>query len=171
MARDSAASSALALMKTTEPGKNSLSNEQSAARQIAHRLIDRRLSARQGGDSAARTAAAACDHLYRELSQWVGPDGCHALFTRALAQARTEYPALEQIQLHARSEPYVEGVAETIMAHGDAATAEALESMLVRLIELLGRLIGDDMAMKLIQRSLAASEPDRPTSDSRREEA
>jgi hypothetical protein len=57
------------------------------------------------------------------------------------------------------------------MAHGDAATAEALESMLVRLIELLGRLIGDDMAMKLIQRSLAASERGDSTSNARREEA
>jgi hypothetical protein len=56
------------------------------------------------------------------------------------------------------------------MAHGDAATAEALESMLVRLVELLGRLIGDDMAMKLIERSLAASGPS-ATSRGRREEA
>jgi hypothetical protein len=163
--------SVLALMNTTEPGKNSLSDDQPPARQIAHRLINGRRSDRPGGDSAARAAAAACDHLYRELSQWVGPDGCHALFTRALAQARTEYPALAEIQLRARSEPYIDGVAETIMAHGDAAAAEALESMLVLLIELLGRLIGDDMALKLIQRSLAASERGDSTSDVRREEA
>ena len=57
------------------------------------------------------------------------------------------------------------------MAHGDPATAEALESLLVRLVELLGRLIGDDMAMKLIERSLAASERGSGTSDGRREEA
>jgi hypothetical protein len=171
MAPDSAASSALARMNTTEPGKDRLSRDQPAAREIAHRLINRGRTERPGGDSAARAAASACDHLYRELSQWVGPDGCHALFTRALAQARTEYPALEKIQLRARSDPYVDGVAETIMAHGDAATAEALESMLIRLIELLGRLIGDDMAMKLIQRSLAASERGDSTSDVRREEA
>ena len=43
------------------------------------------------------------------------------------------------------------------MAYGDAASAEALESMLVHLIELLGRLIGDDMADKLIERSFEAS--------------
>jgi hypothetical protein len=78
---------------------------------------------------------------------------------------------LGQIQLRARTEPYIEGVAEGIMAHGDAATAEALESMLVRLAELLGRLIGDDMAMKLIERSLAVSNRGDPTSGSRQEEA
>ena len=144
---------------------------QPPARQLAHRLINSRRSGRAADETPARAAAAACDHLYRELSRWVGPDGCHALFTRALAQARTEYPLLEQIQLRARSEPYIDGVAATIMAHGDPATAEGLESMLVRLVELLGRLIGDDMATKLIERSLAASETNDTTLDGTREEA
>jgi hypothetical protein len=141
------------------------------AREILHRLINSRRSERTGSDNtAARAAAGACDHLYRELSRWVGQDGCHALFTRALAQARTESPALGLIQLHVRSEPYIDGVAATIVAHGDAATAEALESMLAHLIELLGRLIGDDMAIKLIERSLV---PERggAASDDRLEEA
>lgn len=152
-----------------EQGKASLSHDQPLARQIARRLINSRRSERAGGGSPTRAAAGACDHLYRELSRWVGPDGCHALFTRALADARTEYPALGQIQLRARSEPYIDGVAETIMARGDPATAEALESMLERLVELLGRLIGDDMAMRLIERTLATA-PE-PGSDARREEA
>ena len=155
----------------TDTGKATLSRNEPSARQLARRLINTRRPEQTGADSAARAAAAACDHLYRELSRWVGPDGCHALFTRALAQARTEYPALGQIQLRARSEPYIDGVAETIMAHGDPATAEALESMLVRLVELLGRLIGDDMGMKLIERSLTASEQGDARSDGRREEA
>ena len=57
------------------------------------------------------------------------------------------------------------------MAHGDPATAEALESMLVRLVELLGRLIGDDMSTKLIERTLAPSERGDGSSGDRREEA
>lgn len=144
---------------------------ETGSRQIARRLVDRRRSEQPGGETAARAAAAACDDLYRELSRWVGPDGCHALFTRALAQARTEYPVLGQIQLRARSEPYIDGVAATIMANGDPVTSEALESMLVRLVELLGRLIGDDMATKLIERSLAASQTGNTTVDGTREEA
>jgi len=165
----SAASSARGFVNTTDRGKDTLLRDRAAAQQIARRLINSHRSER--GEGRSRTAAAACDQLYRELSRWVGPDGCHALFTRALAQARTEYPALGLIQLHARSEPYIDGVSETIMAHGDPATAEAFESMLVRLVELLGRLIGDDMAMKLIERSLAGSESGGVTSDGRREEA
>jgi len=158
-------------MSTADQGSDKPSQAQPAARELARRVINARRSQQATGDTPARAAAAAGDRLYRELSRWVGPDGCHALFTRALAQARTEYPALAQIQLRARSEPYIDGVAETIMAHGDATTAEALESMLVRLVELLGRLIGDDMAMKLIERSLGGSERGGPPSEGKREEA
>jgi hypothetical protein len=134
-----------------------VSSEQSSAQQIARGLIDSRRSEPGEAHSEAR-AAAACDALYRGLSRWVGSDGSHALFSRALAEARTDHPSLMQIELRVRSEPYVDGVTETIMAHGEAATRAGLESMLVRLIALLGRLIGDEMAMRLIEQSLAASE-------------
>jgi hypothetical protein len=134
-----------------------VSSEQSSAQQIARRLIDSRRAEPGEAHSEAR-AAAACDALYRGLSRWVGSDGSHALFSRALAEARTKHPSLMQIELRVRSEPYVDGVTETIMAHGEAATRAGLESMLVRLIALLGRLIGDEMAMRLIEQSLAASE-------------
>jgi hypothetical protein len=157
-------------MSTADKSKEGLASDPQA-RQIVRRLVDARRSGPAGADTAGRAAASACEHLYRELSRWVGPDGCHALFTRALAQARSEYPALAQLQLRARSDPYIDGIAAAIMAHGDAATAEGLESMLVRLVELLGRLIGDDMATKLMDRSLAASEPGYKTSDGKREKA
>ena len=156
-------------MKSAGGGKDSPPD--SAARKIAHRLIESSRSEGQGADSPARAAAAACDRLYRELSRWVGRDGCHALFTRALAQARTDHPALGKIQLHARAEPYIDGVAEAIIAQGDPATAQALEAMLVSLVELLGRLIGDDMSMRLIERSLVLTEVRGPVSENRREEA
>jgi hypothetical protein len=139
-----------------------------AAQEIVRRLISIRPHRQKRGDTAARAAAAACDSLYRELSRWVGPDGCHALFARALAETRPQYPALEKIQLHPRSDPYVEGIADSIMARGDPETAEALVSMLIRLVELLGRLIGDDMASKLISRTFDDSEQ---RSDETREEA
>jgi len=170
MTRLSATSPVRAFMNSSDRDKDTPSRNVPAAQQMARRLIKSHRSERTEGQTAARAAATACDDLYQELSRWVGPDGCHALFTRALAQARIDHPALGQIHLHARSSPYVDGVAETIMAHGDPATAAGLEAMLVHLIELLGRLIGDDMAMKLIERSVAASERGERTSD-RREEA
>jgi hypothetical protein len=153
-------------MSSAAPGRDRLS-----ARHIARRLIKNRQSERKESEGRARAAAAACDDLYRELSRWVGLEGCHALFTRALAEARTESAALDQIHLRPRTEPYIGGVAESITSRGDAATADAFEAMLVHLVELLGRLIGDDMATKLIDRSMAAPGRGDATSDDRREEA
>lgn len=138
---------------------------------MTRRLINDRGSEPSSGVTPAHAAASASDHLYHELSHWVGADGCHALFTRALAQARGEHAALGHIQLRARSKPYVDGVAAAITASGDAATAEAVESMLVRLVELLGRLIGDDMATKLIERSLRASRLEASPRSANQEEA
>lgn len=158
------------MKNTADKSKGAPLDDRPPAQQIAGRLIRSRRTESAGPGSSARAAAASCDQLYQELSRWVGPDGCHALFTRALAQARDEHPALVQIHLHPRSEPYIDGVAETIMAFGDIATTEALESMLARLVELLGRLIGDDMAMKLIERSLASVGDGNP-SEKEREEA
>jgi hypothetical protein len=99
-----------------------------------------------------------CTDLYRGLSRWVGPDGCHALFTRALAEAQSELGTLGQIKLRPRTDPYIDGVEATIESRGDAATADALEAVLVHVIELLGRLIGDDMATRLIERSMTSPE-------------
>ena len=148
--------------------KDTPSGNSPAAQEIVRRLISTLPPHTKRGDTAARAAASACDNLYRELSRWVGADGCHALFTRALAETCPEYPALEKIRLHPKSEAYIDGIADSIMAYGDPETATALESVLVRLVELLGRLIGDDMAGKLIDRTFGDS---RHGSDDTREEA
>jgi hypothetical protein len=158
-------------MNPADRVNNRLPRDNAPSRKIARRLINSRQPEGKGVEGRAHAAATACDDLYRDLSRWVGRDGCHALFVRALAQTRVEYATLDQIKLRPRSEPYLDGVAETIMARGDAATAEALESMLVHLVELLGRLIGDDMATNLIERSLTAPERGDTGPDDRREEA
>lgn len=126
--------------------------------ELARRAIDAGRSQAPAGDRVASGPAAACGYLYDELSRWIGSDGCHALFVRALADARKESQALQSIQLTARAVPYVQGLEEAVAAHGDAETAAGIEVLLTRLLELLGRLIGDEMALKLIEPVLAKSE-------------
>jgi hypothetical protein len=141
----------------TEPESR---RNQPSTRVIARRLNDRNDADRSGATALA--AAAACDDLYRELSRWVGPDGCHALFMRAYVEARTAHPALEQIRLRASLDPYLDGVAESIEAHRNAATTAALEAMLVALLELLARLIGADMVTRLVGGAEPWTKSDRP---------
>jgi len=168
MTRARASDSAFARMISPDRSKDTASENSPAAREIVRRLITSRPPNAKRGDTAARAAASACDNLYRELSRWVGADGCHALFIRALAETRPDQPALEKILLHPKSEAYIDGIADSIMAYGDPEAARALESVLVRLVELLGRLIGDDMAGKLIDRTFGDS---RHGSEDTREEA
>jgi hypothetical protein len=152
-------------------GNQTVSPDLTPARQLARRLIER--SRTQGGPSAdsALPAAVALNRLYLDLGRWVGLDGCHALFIRGLAEARAEHPLLETIQLNARSTSYLEGVAETIERHGARDTDEALESMLVTVIEVLSRLIGEEMATILIERGLPDFAGDDANRESRRAEA
>ncbi len=132
----------------------------SPARQITGRLIDHSRTLAASGPYFAHPPAAALDRLYLDLARWVGSDGCHALFTRALAEARTKHPILDTIELHPRSTPYLDGVAESVEQHGARETDDALEVMLLIVVEVLGRLIGDEMATILIERGLPESVDD-----------
>ena len=115
-------------------------------------LADRELGV--NGSNRASDAAAAAEDLYRSLAGWIGSDGCHALFARARAEAEVTHPSLGAMQIHERARPYVTGVVESVSNYGDAATADAIQSMIALTIEILGRLIGVDMATNLIERSL-----------------
>ncbi len=118
-------------------------------------MADRELAAGVNGSNRAPDAAAAAEDLYRLLAGWIGSDGCHALFARARAEAEVNHPSLGALQIHARAQPYVTGVVDSVGKYGDAATADAIQSMIAGTIEILGRLIGVDMATNLIERSSA----------------
>lgn len=140
-----------------------LTSDELAAREIAQGVVRAGRSQSIAGDSASGASASACSYLYNELSRWIGSEGCHQLFTRALADARKESALLQSIQLTAGAVPYVQGIEAAIAEHGDAEIAAGIETMLLRLVELLGRLIGDDMAIKLITPVLAKGATGRGT--------
>ncbi|MDQ3699209.1 MAG: hypothetical protein M3373_14485 [Gemmatimonadota bacterium] len=124
------------------------------ARELTRRLVAREAAQGDAPDIAAGAVHAACERAYQALSRWLGANGALALFTRALAQAQAGHPLLRNIRLRTRSEFGLEGVTESIQVHGAAAVAAGLESLLVALLELLGRLVGDDMAARLVEQSV-----------------
>ena len=128
-----------------------MESETPTLQQLTSRLIAREEGTRDTPDALVGAAQAACERLNRELSRWVGANGSLALFTRALAEARAQHPVLAEVRIRTRSAASLEGVPETVQKHGAAATADGLTSLLVTLLELLGRLIGDDMVMRLVE--------------------
>lgn len=122
------------------------------ARELTRRLLARgsATSSTTPADVAAANLAAV-EGVYLALSRWLGATGCRALFTRALTQTRLPHPPLLAIRLGAApSEPLVDGLAAAVQAHGGAAMAAGLEAWLEALIELLTRLVGEDLAARLV---------------------
>jgi hypothetical protein len=94
--------------------------------------------------------------LAAELSRWFGPYGYHALLARALADARTAHPALRVVRVGPAPAPELEGLEDAARAQGAAAAVAGVEAVLAALIDLLGRLIGDDLAMTFIDHTILA---------------
>ncbi|MGQ0712154.1 MAG: hypothetical protein ACT4PJ_00325 [Gemmatimonadaceae bacterium] len=135
-----------------------MSPQASTARELTRRLIAREVSAGDAPDAFAEAAFRASERVDRELSRWVGSTGSLALINRALAEASHQHPVLREMRLDTRSATGVEAVAESVRTHGAAVTADGLESFLVALVGLLGRLIGDDLATAVVEQS-ASNDP------------
>jgi hypothetical protein len=106
-----------------------------------------------------------CRQLAHQLTRWFGPFGHHALLSRALTQARSEQPALDNVRIRSAAEPSLEGLEESMERYGTDATTDGIVAILMALIDLLSRLIGEDMALKLIDQSVPARGPDAEVTD------
>jgi hypothetical protein len=116
------------------------------------------------GPDTSAAADRVCRRVSDELARWLGRDGCHALFARALvsAQAAGGHPILDTVRTTATSAYCLEGVTEGATRHGAAAANEGAAAVLTALIELLGRLIGEDMALSLLEQSALTRTPTPP---------
>ena len=100
----------------------------------------------------AAAAEQGCARLRAVLTRWIGSEGYRALVDRALAQTRAEHPAIEGLQLEGED---VEGFAVAIGVHSAAEVREGILALVARLIDLLSRLIGEDMATRLVEQAWA----------------
>jgi hypothetical protein len=103
-----------------------------------------------------RPVASALQRAVVELSRWIGTDGCRALLTRALSRAGQHHRALANVKVVSNSVPVLQGVEDSVLANGESAVGAGLTTTLVQLFEVLGRLIGADLTLKLAERITAA---------------
>src|SRR5688572_14897495 len=131
-------------------------------REVALRLLTR--SESTGLGEGILDSAAGAGHAFRllaiELSRWFGLYGYHALLTRALTEARREHPVLATIQVRSATEPWFEPFPEAAGTHGDGPAIEGWVAVLTGLLDLLGRLIGEDLAVKLVSQAMTKRAPD-----------
>jgi hypothetical protein len=120
--------------------------------------IVRRILHREAGSSGqvitAEALQRACTRVCENLSDSLGEDGCTALLARSLARTEEAHPALKIVR-HANGRGItLDGVAASIDKYGIEVVTPAIEALLAALVDVLGRLIGEDMAERLFDQTV-----------------
>ena len=124
-----------------------MSRRPSAAAETALRLWQNHDARGSAGDDVAARAALLCTQLDSGLSRWVGVVGYHALLDRALGLTRPAHPALANVSCRVGDTASLESA---IRDHGAESVAAGMIALLESLTELLGRIIGEDLAAHLV---------------------
>ena len=132
-----------------------MSTEGQSAQALARRLIARTSEGRTGGDAGVRAAQSACEFASFELSLSLGAPGFQALLRRAVAQSAVEFPFLAGLPVSRHPDHVFDGVDGLIKEHDPSVVAAALENVLELMFASLGRLIGDDLVARLVERDMA----------------
>lgn len=95
-----------------------------------------------------------CVQLQAGLVRWVGTDGYSALLHRVLERVRAEHPALSRLSCNGSDK---QEIAAAVRAHGAAEVTAGMMALVAALIDLLGRIVGEEMAVELVNQAVAAS--------------
>jgi hypothetical protein len=101
-------------------------------------------------EEVAKATERMCIQLRLGLGRWIGVMGYRALLDRSIGLARAEHPALGGLSCHGEEEP---AVTAAVRAHGAAKVAAGMMAVVAVLIDLLGRIIGEEMALRLVEQT------------------
>lgn len=119
-----------------------------AALKVSRRHWSRVAGTASTPEAIAEAASTLGEQLRSGLSPWIGAEGYAALLERALHDVRSEHPALKEISLSATD---AKATALAVREHGAYAVAEGIVAVVATVIELLGRIIGVEMALRLVE--------------------
>ena len=91
-----------------------------------------------------------CRQLTTVLRDTLGPDGSAALLSRTLAECERAHPVLALMRGSDGREIQLDCVSVGIERYGLDAAEAGVEAMITSLLGILGKLIGEDMAMRLL---------------------
>lgn len=117
----------------------------------AHQLAERVLQHETGGTTGAGAIAHALESAWRKLSEGleplVGKGGADALIARAVNQARQEFPFLVIVRTTPGARADFTATRDSLASRDDALAEAAGVAVLVRLLELLIGLLGEDLGL------------------------
>ena len=129
--------------------------------------VARRHWARAAGDTntleeVAAAATRTCTQLQAGLARWVGTEGYRALIDRALLLARAEHPALGSLSCHGGDQPLTTAA---VRAHSAAEVTAGIVALVATLIDLLSRIVGEEMAVELVNQAVTRAPVARASSN------
>jgi hypothetical protein len=102
--------------------------------------------------SAPEEVTAEAERIFAQLqaglARWVGSAGYRTLVDRALELTLPEHPALGKISCDGNGR---EEIAAAVRAHGPAEVTSAIVALVAMVIVLLGRIVGEEMAVELVK--------------------
>ena len=128
-----------------------------AAREIASRLSQPSPAGDAPLDHAARVAEL-CAQLSLRLSPWIGTEGYSALLGRGIVEARASHPILTSLRCDGTD---ARQIAELVAIHGAAQVTSAIEGLLNSVVDVLGRIVGSELATQLVAHALEGSTTER----------
>jgi hypothetical protein len=116
-------------------------------RDLATRLLAAEAASNPDSGSHAHEALQVLEKLRISLTRFAGTDGFTALMGRALAMARDEVPALQEVNII--SDGSIEGLQE-VADHSKDGGTEAAVVVIANLLTLLVTFIGESLTIRLI---------------------
>jgi hypothetical protein len=127
-----------------------MTSRSDAAVRAARRLWANALGER----AAANRIPAAADQMFKrlriELGRWIGSHGYQLLLERSLREAEAEHRALTGLACLGEDCP---ALGDAVRTHGPGDVGAGLVTLVTVLIDLLGRIVGEEMAIRLVEQS------------------
>jgi hypothetical protein len=120
--------------------------------ELARRIIEHGASGSSDPAATAAAVQAACGQLRDQLADLLGSGGVSALLRRALHLAQREHPLLAGVAVSGESAACFSGLEEALSASTSEDASEAAAAVLVKMLDLLVMLLGEELGMKPIRK-------------------
>lgn len=124
------------------------------AHDAAHALLATIGLSAASGAGSARPVAPHAVHAWQAvglaLSQWCGPFAYHSVLSRAVATVQASSTAMAPLRVTGPLTVTLEGFEDVEALHGETALLDGVQTLLATVITVLDRVIGKDMAMRVV---------------------
>lgn len=124
------------------------------ARQLADRLVEHSRYTGPVREPTVDRSATGMDVLYRRLRPIIGARGFHALFIRAVKEVSNEVPAFSRLTSAPTAEQGLRDLEDVEREHPEPGPPNVV---LIRSLEILERMMGEDLLQRLVASEADAS--------------